>query len=327
MTTRKRHYLGVAALLGVLSLGGANVRAGVWDEVAIGLGSAGFDIRGGHNVLSGGTDILVTNTFQGQTFDFGALELTLNGPLSLDLSTGGRLLSNLDIALTTAASSDFNAAPLTYELAYDVGGQQTSITGTLLIDGAVSLNRFGWYELNVDYSSRQTVVNDGRFDTGVQDFDFDLGPINVRGNIFADILAVVTDPFFEAVNAPNVFASFSGQQQLKRVLEARLEQTVAQWASEIVSPPTASELRSPFSDLSPSNAQQPSDASAQERDPNRAILAAFDPTGGVLSPIGFASDSVDAVAFSGVVPEPSVLLLMLLGVPAILSRRRRATHR
>jgi len=327
MTTRIRHYTSEAAvLLVLLTLGTAQSRAGVWDGVATGLGAAGFDIRGGHNVLSGGTDLLITNTFQGRKFDFGATELTLSGPLSLDFSTGGRLLPGVDVALTTAASSDLNATPLSYNLNFDVGGQQSSISGTLLIDGAVSLNRLGWYELNIDTSSRQTVVNDGRFDNGQKTFDFDVGPINVRGNIFADMLAAVTDPFFKAANTQNIFAGFSGQARLKQVLNTRLEDAVTGFAGGVTASSRTVQTLSPFADLF---VLSPTDLSAEEVRPSDRQLAeaaVFDHADNARSPSHSALSRFDttAPAPAGVVPEPSVLLLMLLGVPAILSRRRRS---
>jgi len=325
MTTRKRFGTGgVAVLLAVLTWGGGSALAGVWNGVATGLGAAGFDIRGGHNVLSGGSDVLVTNTFQGQKFDFGALELTLNGPLSLDFSTGGRLLPGVDVALTTAASSDVNATPLSYNLNFDVGGQQTSITGTLLIDGAVSLNRLGWYELNIDTSSRQTVVNDGRFDNGQKNFDFDVGPINVRGNIFADMLAAVTDPFFKAANTENIFAGFSGQARLKEVLTARVEEAVTGFAGDVNAPSRTAQGLSPFAELFVLGPNDPSTVEVRPSDRQLAEVGAFDQTNAARSPIHPASGRFTTPAPAGVVPEPSVLLLMLLTVPAILFRRRRS---
>lgn len=313
--------------IALMGLHGTSARGDLWEGVATGLGAAGFDIRGGHNVLSGGTDILVTNTFFGETFDFGALELTLNGPISLDFSTGDRILHDLDIALTTAASSEQNATPLSYELTYDVGGQQTSITGTLLVDGAISVNRFGWYEVGLDYSSRQTVVNDGRFDTGTSDFDLDVGPINVRGNIFADMLAAVTDPFFDAAGIPNLFASFSGRVQLQQVIDNQLKTAVAGLGVDPAAPIDNAGLRSPFDDLyGPDSAHINPDEVVARSSP-QAILTSFDQTPGAEQPRNVGAVPSGPSGSTTVVPEPSVLLLMLLGVPALLTRRRRIASR
>ena len=312
-----------AFVLGLSSFVTQPVRADILDQIAIGLGSAGFDIRGGHNILSGGTDILVTNTFRGEVFDFGALELTLSGPLSLDFSTGGRLLRNLDVAISTATSSNSNPTPLAYELNYDVGGQQTTVSGTLLIDGALSFNQYGWYELNVDYSSRQTTVNDGRFDTGTSNSDLDIGPINVRGNIFADMLAAVTDPFFEAANVPNLFASFSGRVRLEQLLSEQLGSAVSQLSVEYPATSATGRLRTPFGELFGPVSDALDASAVAARSTREAVLNSFERTDGQQTQVRLVSSTVDSYTSSSVVPEPTVFLLMLLGVPALLVRRRK----
>lgn len=283
-------------------------------NVAVGLGAAGFDIRGGRNILSDGFDILVTNSFNGALFDFGVAELILTGPLSMEVSTSNRLLPSLDIAFTTAIDSRRNPTPLNYDFVFDVGAQQTNVTGSILMDASLSINQFGWYDLDLRYSSRQTVDNDGRFSNATIENDFDIGPISVRGNIFADMLAAVTDPFFEATNTPNLFASFSGRERFKQIMEQ--QNNLSSEAASLL--PGWSSNGALFTDvIGPSNGSTPTPA----RSDSVFQAVASDPTG--FNASGLAGSPVMPNSSAGVIPEPTVLILMLLGIPAIFARRRR----
>ena len=84
--SNKSRWMGVAALA-VLTLA-SSARAGLVRDVGIGLGLVGFDLQGRRNFLSGGVDVLLSETFQTTPFDFGATDLTLTGPISVQLSTG-----------------------------------------------------------------------------------------------------------------------------------------------------------------------------------------------------------------------------------------------
>ncbi len=265
-------------------------RADVFEDLAHGLGYAGFNIEGQRNHLSGGADYRISHNLQGNSLDFGPGDLRLQGPISLEFRTTGRGFHNMDIELQTALTSDFTSQPLNYVLTYDAGSQQTEISGNLYIDASLSLNGFGFYDLDLDYSSRQNVVRDGRFSDGTDTFDFDAGPIHVRGNIFADMLAAVTAPFFEAAGTVNPFASFSASAKLAQAIEASNEEMISQLAAGV--DPLASEMALRMS---------PGDSSGP-------LPGAYEDTG----PSGT------------LVPEPTVLVLMLLGVPALMRHRRRA---
>ncbi len=296
---RRSFFQALALMIGVSSIASPiAVRADVFRTVGLGLQSAGFDVRGQSNPASGGYEFLVNNQFQNRQFDFGAWDLTLNGPISTQFSTGGRVLSNLDVALTTALNSDAGAQPLTYELNYDAGAQATKITGSLLVDANLNLNAFGFYDLGLNYSTRQTVVNSGTVSNSTTDFDSDLGPINVRGNIFADALAAITDPLFAAARQPNPFEMFSGANQLKLAIQAQGDALLASLGAGLADAPSASALRGTTS----------------------GFVGPQVPRAGGLT----ASNSSPGSQNVGVVPEPPVLLLMLLGIPALLGLRRRA---
>lgn len=265
-------------------------RADLFRDIGLGLSYAGFNVEGRRNPLSQGADVLINNNFIGESFNFGIGELRMQGPVSLQVSAGRRWVDTLDVSLSTALSRDLTPAPLAYSLTADVGGQEMAVTGSVLIDADLSVNGFGFYELNVDYSSRQTVDREGRFSNSSDNYDFDFGPIVVEGNIYADILAVLTAPFFEVTGIFNPFLSFSGREQLKQAMDASLAEMRAHLA-----------------------------AGAQV---DALVLPAT-----IVGPLPLGQSAVTAGALAAqggaVVPEPAVVVLMLLGIPLLLVRRFR----
>ena len=293
----------LAVLAFVASLMVQAAHGDVFRDIALGLGYANFNIEGGRNVLSGGTDLLINNNFQGNPLDFGAAELTLQGPVSLSVSTGGRFLSELEVSLRTALDANAPAAPLYYLWDLDVGGQESQIAGNLYADANLTLNGFGFYDLQLTYSSRQTVFREGRFADDRQDLDFDVGPISIRGNIFADALALLTDPFFEATNRVNIFESFSGRVQLEEIARASTADALAKLA----------------------------DGASQKNDrlflPACGIGPLAPGEGGSDPSLAFGTDAdASSRAVGSIIPEPAVLLLMLLGVPVVLLKPLRHRH-
>ena len=273
-------------------------RADLFREIGTGLAYAGFNIEGDRNILSGGADFLINRNLIGNTLDFGATDLTVTGPISLSASYGGRLLDTFDIALRTAMDADAAAFPLTYVLNSDPGSQTARVSGTLFIDAGFSVNEFGFYDLDLVYSSRQNVETDGRFSDGSDEYDFDIGPINISGNIFADALALVTDPIFEATGTVNVFASFSGSESLSQLQLVQGFDALAQLAS---------------GDLFGDGAL----FALPDAKASGELGGAFGPAAGTQEQ---GADVVDAV-----IPEPTILVLLLCAAPLIFARplRRR----
>lgn len=220
MTRSMKHVLLVVALSVGISAPVAS--AGVFEDIALGLGALNFDLRGQNNFLSGGADFAALTQFQGNRLDFGVGDLTMSGPISFEVSTGNRFANTLDISFQTALTSDLASTPLTYEFNADMCGQETNVLGSVLIDSNLSLNEFGCYKLNLQYSSRQTVANDGQFNDDSLTNDFDLGPISVQGNIFVDGLSLLLDPLFTRSGRQNPFAPYTAQAQLQEAtLKAR----------------------------------------------------------------------------------------------------------
>lgn len=294
----RRSRIAVLVSMAVIALA-APAQAQMFKEVAIGLAEAGFNFVGDRNFLSGGADLTVSRTFSGETLDFGATELTLSGTPRFQLSTGGRGLEVLDVSFNTAGS------PLNYQLVTDTGSQLTTITGSFLLDATASINSFGFYDLNIDASSRQTITQDGRFGDPSTENDFDIGPIDLRGNIFADLLASMTDPIFDALGMDNVFAQFSGAAQFEAKISAEAERARAKAAAG--QPLTAQEV---------------------------AQLASISSMGAAMGfevpDLSFIDDAVIEQELAGdpaaprtgnLVPEPATLALLALS--ALAARRQR----
>ncbi len=294
----------VVTALCVLCVPIASAQAGLFRDVAYGLGYAGFNIEGDRNILSGGVDLSVNRNMIGNPLDFGAWDLTLRGPVSFDVSTGGRHLSQFDAALRIGLTGNAAAGIPGYELNFDAGGQAMEIDGTLVVDAGLSLKEFGFYDFSFGYSSRQDVFRSGRFANDTQEFDSDIGPISLSGNIIADALALITAPIFDRADVTNPFASFSGSGSLSALLLGSADNTLEQLAAG-------------------------EDPVEQERARLLATTALGHPFGDESARLLAANAQPAAVpALAGAaVPEPTVLLLMLLGLPAVMRRRpRRRIH-
>ena len=286
----------LGSLLAVLCvlLSPVTTQADLWENVAIGLDYAGFDFRGQTNPLSGGAAFGVNNRFDGTPLDFGSGSIALQGPISMEFATGGRGLSNLDISFQTAMSNADPPEPLAYSVVFDAGGQETNVFGTVYLDGNFSINGFGFYDLHLDYSSRQTIAGEGRFDNDTQTNDFDLGPIDISGNIFADILAMIFEPLFG--DNPSPFDSFSGRAKLAKLLD------VSDPLGSL--PGLGDEYLEPV--FIPLYENSLADDSTRPIDVN-AVTSGAHPD----------------VA----IPEPTALILMALGAPLVVSRKLRRRFR
>lgn len=285
----------VAGLLAlVLGTGPVSARADVFRDVGLGLGYAGFNIEGNRNILSGGYDFLINRNFIGNPLDAGTTDLTLSGPISLSVSTGTRFVDTFDVSLRTALNANTNAFPVSYMLNSDVGGQSTQVSGTLFIDANLSVNGFGFYDLDLTYSSRQDVEDRGRFSNRNDEYDSDLGPITVSGNIFADMLALVTTPIFEGTGRVNPFASFSGSAKLNELMLGMDGDALGQLASGDTQPDSS--LFAPF---------------------GTQVLAALN---GQADQLWGTNDKGRTSGSSAAVPEPTVLLLILLGAPFVFGK-------
>jgi len=308
---------GKKAIVAVVVLAAAAavpVRAGMFENVVEGLRFAGFTVDGNHDAVSNSTVGVITRNLQGNTIDLGDVEFALQGPLTAMVQTGGRSIPTLDVILSTGrlnvnpnqVTTVGAAEPLAYNATFDSGLNTTSIDGNLLGDARFSINTFGSYDLRLQFSDRQTTTIDGQFsDQSPIDRAVDLGPIDIEGNIFADLLAVVTDPLFELSGTQNIFAQFSGRTFAKQELEARL--------AELENIVAAGGL------LSQDDLAQIAGLSLAT-----SVLGGSAPDLGFLADARIAPADASSSPPAAAVPEPSTLLLLVAGAALVVSRRRLA---
>ncbi len=290
----------LATLLVTTNLQTTYAKNGIFENVVYGLRQAGFDFDGKANYLSGGHDLTVSRTFTGETLDFGATELTIQGTPVLSFSTGGRGLQMIEASFNT------NDSPFNYSFTTDTGNQVTTVNGSLFLDATASMNSLGFYDMQLDASSRQTIINDGRYSDEENPNDFDIGPIDIRGNIFADLLATVTDPIFDALGVDNIFSHFSGAGVFEDTLNNKAAKAREKaLAGKALTEEEIAELAS-VSAMAGAMGLQIPDLSFLD---TAEIAESITPT---------ETSSADKI-----VPEPASLLLLALTAPAILMRRRK----
>jgi hypothetical protein len=261
----------------------------------------GFNVTGQRNPISQGYTVSANRNFQNTPIDFGAIDLVLNGPVSGTFTTSERFLHTMDFSLNVGSAAN----PFQYSYVADVGSNRVQVVGSAVMGVNGSINQFGWYDMRVQMSSRQDIESSGRFaNSDGEMIDFDIGPVDISGNIFADILAAITDPFFENSGTENIFAAFSG----RTARENALESTVSQLESKSLAGKnlTSSEVSRLMTMV----------AEAQLR-------------GDDVPDLGFLHLG-DGETFSGsgipqVAPEPSVLTMLL--IPAVLLGSRRLRRR
>ncbi len=283
----------VAAGVLAVSVWATPARADLFSNVVLGLDAAGFQVTGAPNPLSGGRITQINRTFVGETLDFGATELALLGPISMSFSHGGRSIQTFDLSFSTLGQ------PFQYVYSADTGGQETLISGSFAMDGDFSINSFGFYDLTMFFSSRQDITTEGRFsNVEGQEQEFDLGPVDISGNIFADVLAALFDPIFEAAGAQNIFASFSSRGGLDQSLLSAIQGLPANAGGGL-------------SVLSGASAGVNSSQGGGTIPEFAFVGIGYDPSTG-LSAAGNAAP----------IPEPATACLMLSGLGAIAAHRR-----
>lgn len=291
------------ALLLVLSV---PVNAGVLDHVTDALRFTNFVLDTDHDDVSNTSIAVAASNFQGNTIDLGDFDVTLAGPVSAVFRTGGRGIPTIDVTLSTGllnvnpnrVVTVGDAQPLSYVFNTDSGTNATSVAGNALLDARFQMNTFGSYDLKFQLSNRQTSAVDGRFDAnGQNDFDFDIGPVNIEGNLFADLLATVTDPIFEAAGFENVFANFSG-----RTLRETQSQAVA--------------------DALRTKVESGGTLNADDLNTVTELSLVSRILGDQLPDLSFV-EAARAAGAAGAIPEPGTIVLLIGGAAWLRRRTRR----
>ncbi|HSW44936.1 MAG TPA: hypothetical protein VLM89_05145 [Phycisphaerae bacterium] len=181
-------------------------RADLTESLLIGLNLLDYNSQFTKNYLGKGWDFDSTAYYSGQTYRFGLADLTLGsgGATPVSISAGYTLRG-----LPSARFSMQTTNPLAYTLNANYGMQDLVATGSILIDVDTNINALGFYDMAFHISNRGVFQTEGLGPTDQGTLDFDAGPIVVSGNIYADILAALAQPFFTAAGTENPFAKFS----------------------------------------------------------------------------------------------------------------------
>jgi hypothetical protein len=204
MTPGRKTLLLVSAAA-TLAFSGAAAQASLYNPVTVGLSLLDFRFSGERNFLGDGVTINANAFYSNRKFDFGVADLTLSGAVQGSAGYTLRGIPSLNFSLNSAGS------PLSYQFKVNNGIQDLTATGSVLININSKINALGFYDESLQISNRGTFATDGfgLVDSGTTDYD--VGPINLSGNVFADAVAALTQPFFAATGTDNPFAKFSGR--------------------------------------------------------------------------------------------------------------------
>ncbi len=119
-------------------------------------------------------------------FDFGSLlNASFQGSVHNRVEINRRLVPELKIQMDTSG------APLQYNISTAPGGQTFTFSGSLTSNVTANINALGFYTLQVSASNTGTSRLEGYVVTDQQSTDFDIGPVNVTGNIYVDLAAAI----------------------------------------------------------------------------------------------------------------------------------------
>lgn len=190
---------------------------GIGQSLLLLLDDFGFQFSGSGSSVRQGFTVTMSRQFNNDEFDFGMVSLALNGPLTFQFEAAQRLGPSAEFAVST-----FNQ-PLSYNFTINTGAQDFTAIGAMLINSSSEINMFGFYDYNLFVSNRGTFETDGFLLVDSGTLDFDIGPIDASGNIFVDALAVVTEPFWVAINQPNPLAKISGRATKEAAIDGLID--------------------------------------------------------------------------------------------------------
>lgn len=152
------------------------------------------------------------------SIDLGFADLTLNtGRMEIRAQQSTRMIDTYSLSITTPT-------PINYTFELNTGVQDVQLAGNFAMSQDGTINQFGFYDFQLNVSNRGESITDGFALVDQQTLDFDVGPINVSGNIFTDVLAAVTEPMFVGFGVQNPFAKFSGRATKEAELSESIEE-------------------------------------------------------------------------------------------------------
>ncbi len=225
-----------------------------------------------------------------EVFDFGAFELELDGAISNTSQVTRRGF----MILSTQNSAD----GLNYSFRGKSGLQDVVLSGTFDLRQSLEINRFGFYEFRLEArNSRSRLELDGLALGGSRNTEFDIGPINIKGNIFYDgLLTILSGLGVDTTGLAGLFPK-SPIDTIGESLREGVEKEIARVAGE--------------------SSTIPLDASV----PGRSVLAdesAFGPPRAGPLPADAPGNPPNTLP----TPEPGTAALLALGLLVLSSRRR-----
>lgn len=220
------------ALVALIGVGVSDVAmAGIGDDLRYGLQLYGVRFGKEYDPLSKGYTLNVSIVdpdtglpyYNNTHFYLGFGDLVMeSGAVAMSATYSERLVPAVRFALNT------KGAPLDYRYESYLDVQDVVIDGSLLLDVDTYVNAWGFYDITLQASNRATATNKhGEIEDLSARLDYDIGPINLSGNIWLDAAAVVTDPFFEEFGTDNPFAAFDSTLAGLSLGGGRIEQLIA----------------------------------------------------------------------------------------------------
>ncbi len=312
-----RHVIGLV-LVGICGVG--SVQAGVFQDIFRGLdllatpsGSTVATTSDGTRVngarvgrlrvertgLGRGWELQFDRSFgvdssgRSETLNLGGIgDISLQGSTQATLGYSGKKFRSI--------TASVNVDDLDYLFRSRVGVQDAELLGTLDYTLAMQVNPLGFYDLVLSASNTNSqFALDGVIIRDEQDTNFDIGPISISGNVFYDgALSLLTMFGVDTTELESAFPQ-SPVDQINEAIRAELQELNLVAGESVEAELTASMLE-----------------------------ALLDPESGVVSDLfdeatetlinGDTSESEAAL-----VPEPSTLLLALLGGVAFWRSQRR----
>lgn len=204
-----------------------------------------------------------------------------------DTRTTGR-----NIAGFTGSSSV--PSPLHYNIQTFAGAEQYTLNGDILLNSHGTVNGLGFYTVQMTATNTGTVQASGVADNRTQDTSFDLGPVNLSGNIFVDAALGGLKAIGDQLGLPTNLLPAGPAAKIRTPDE--IAAAIANGQSV-----TAPEFQS----LLTAHLQNPE---------------------AVKMPTTTGSDNLDTASAAGSttpIPEPGTVVLLLIGAAGLMTRRAR----
>ncbi len=140
------------------------------------------------------------------SIDLGVAALTVNsGQLDIVAAYSKRGLPSADLQITTPQIVNYSVNVNTGFQDFSIQNAQFGLTTSL------NINALGFYDYTLNATHRGDYTTDGYTLVDGGTLDFDIGPINLSGNVVADGLAAITEPLWASAGLDNPFTKFSAR--------------------------------------------------------------------------------------------------------------------